>query len=71
VWNTLIRSAAAAKPDALVLDAVACAAVHASAATDRPPRLGHPGQPRRLALAGRGHPMTTEEAEASIGAAAA
>jgi ribose transport system substrate-binding protein len=29
-WNTLIRSAAAAKPDALVLDAVDCAATQAS-----------------------------------------
>jgi ribose transport system substrate-binding protein len=32
VWNTLIRSAAAAKPDALILDAVDCAAVQASLA---------------------------------------
>ena len=30
VWNTLVRSAAAAKPDALILDAVDCAAVQAS-----------------------------------------
>jgi ribose transport system substrate-binding protein len=30
VWNKLIRSATAAKPDALVLDAVDCAAVQAS-----------------------------------------
>ena len=30
VWNTLIRSAAAAKPDALILDAVDCAPVQAS-----------------------------------------
>jgi ribose transport system substrate-binding protein len=29
-WNTLIRSAAAAKPDALILDAVDCAATKAS-----------------------------------------
>jgi ribose transport system substrate-binding protein len=29
-WNTLVRSAAAAKPDALILDAVDCAAVQAS-----------------------------------------
>ena len=29
-WNTLIRSAAAAKPDALILDAVDCAAAQAS-----------------------------------------
>ena len=29
-WNTLIRSAAAAKPDALILDAVDCAATQAS-----------------------------------------
>lgn len=32
VWNTLIRSAAAAKPDALILDAVDCAPVQASLA---------------------------------------
>jgi ribose transport system substrate-binding protein len=30
VWNTQVRSAAAAKPDALILDAVDCAAVQAS-----------------------------------------
>ncbi|HEY3190563.1 MAG TPA: substrate-binding domain-containing protein, partial [Solirubrobacteraceae bacterium] len=30
VWNTLVRSAAASKPDALILDAVDCAAVQAS-----------------------------------------
>jgi ribose transport system substrate-binding protein len=30
VWNTLVRSAAAAKPDALILDAVDCAAVQSS-----------------------------------------
>jgi ribose transport system substrate-binding protein len=30
VWNKLVRSAAAAKPDALILDAVDCAAVQAS-----------------------------------------
>lgn len=32
VWNQLIRSAAAAKPDALILDAVDCAAAQASLA---------------------------------------